>query len=117
LRRAKTIAGGRSVRMIAGGRRFGAGAARRTTGAGGHGAGTDGRGGGTSVGAGNLTGTRRGGASARVWRITATDCETKGKSPLPITSGRRRPAERSARVTLPRATTASTPALPSQTSR
>jgi hypothetical protein len=79
-RNASAIAGGRSVSTIAGGRRTGAGAGRR-----GAGAGAGGRG--IWTGAGNLTGTRRGGASARACRITATDCATKGKSPLPITLG------------------------------
>jgi hypothetical protein len=75
-RSASAIAGGRSVNVIAGGRSIGTGAGQRDPGAGGRG---------ICTGAGNLTGTRRGGASARACRITATDCETKGKSPLPIT--------------------------------
>jgi hypothetical protein len=77
-RSASAIAGGPSVNTIAGGRSIGTGAGQRDPGAGGRG---------ICTGAGNLTGTRRGGASARACRITATDCETKGKSPLPITLG------------------------------
>jgi hypothetical protein len=81
-RNASTIAGRRSVKMSAGGRRSGGGAGRRMTGVVGRGGGAETRGGGgTTTGAGNRTGTRRGGASTRACRITATDCETKGSPP------------------------------------
>jgi hypothetical protein len=91
------------VSGMAGRRRGGAIAARRS-------AGGNCRGGGPT-----LCGVRRGAGSTRGCRITAIDCETKGDSPLPIDSGRRRPAGIGARATLPRATTCQRAHFPSQT--
>ena len=53
--------------------------------------------------------------SARGCRVTATDCETKGNSPLPITPGGDVQLEIGARAALPRATRRQRPHCPSQT--